>query len=50
MKEGLPPSPGGVNEGGRHTNDIVGEECTKAEEGSNEKQEEEKNANEEDKE
>ena len=50
MKEGLPPLPGGVNEGGRHTNDIVGEECTKAEEGSNEKQEEEKNANEEDKE
>ena len=48
MKEGLPPLPGGVDEGGRHKNDVVGEECTKAEEGSNEKQEEEKNTIEED--
>ena len=42
MKEGLHRLPGGVDEGRRHKNGVVGEECTKAEEGSNKKQEEEK--------
>ena len=32
--------PGGVDEGGRHKNDVVGEECAKAEVRSEEEEEE----------